>query len=292
MNDIKSYKNASKQLNDRIYSDYFYRLMLISKALFKWENLPDGIDERFIERYLFTEGECLFFKDKKLGYMVTKVVNNGQYNAYLEPTRVRPFAYNYQYDGPELFNNENCVIIKNNDDSIPTFPTIDLYAFKLTDIDMTIRTNIMNQKTPVVITCSDKQKLSLKNVINQRNENEIAIYGDKGLDMNQINVLDLRSPVVFDKLQIEKHDVWNECMTFLGINNANQDKKERLVADEVGANNEQVEASEDVMLKARQHCADLINQMFGLNIQVKRRDFTDGSIPTQEVIMSVVKDGD
>ena len=292
MYDIKSFKSATKMINNRVYTDYFYRLMLISKSLFKWENLPDGIDERFIERYLFTEGQCLFFKDDKLGFMVTKVVNNGQYNAYLEPTRVRPFAYNYQYDGPELFNNENCVIIKNNDDSIPTFPTIDLYAFKLTDIDMTIRTNIMNQKTPVVITCSDKQKLSLKNVINQRNENEYAIYGDKNLDMNQINVLDLRSPVVFDKLQIQKHDIWNECMTFLGINNANQDKRERLVADEVSANDEQVSASEDVMLKARQHCADLINEMFGLDIKVSRRTMNEGAIPTQEVIMSVVKDGE
>lgn len=292
MDDIRMYKNASKQLNDRIYTDYFYRLMLISKSLFKWENLPDGIDERFIERYLFTEGQCLFFKDDKLGFMVTKVITNGQFNAYLEPTRVRPFAYNYEYEGAELFNNENCVIIKNNDDSIPTFPTIDLYAYKLTNIDRTIDVNIMNQKTPVVITCSDKQKLSLKNVINQRNENEYAIYGDKNLDMNQINVLDLRSPVVFDKLQIQKHDIWNECMTFLGINNANQDKRERLVADEVSANDEQVSASEDVMLKARQHCADLINKMFGLDIKVSRRTMNEGAIPTQEVIMSVVKDGE
>lgn len=293
MYEIKQFKNNSKIINNRVFTDYFYRLMLLSKSLFKWNNLPDGLDERFIERYLFSEGECLFFHDEKLGYMVTKMVPNGQYNAYLEPTLVRPFAYNYEYDGATLYNNENCVIIRNNDESIPTLPTIELYAMKLTNIDRTIDVNILNQKTPLIITCTDKQKLSLKNVINQRNENEYAIYGDKGLDVdNMINVLDLKSPVVFDKLQIQKHDVWNECMTFLGINNANQDKRERLVADEVSANNEQVYASEDVMLKARQTACEQINKMFGLNISVERRKIGDGGIAKQEIVMSVVKDGD
>ena len=293
MYEIKQFKNNSKIINNRVFTDYFYRLMLLSKSLFKWNNLPDGLDERFIERYLFSEGECLFFKDEKLGFMVTKMVPNGQYNAYLEPTLVRPFAYNYEYDGATLYNNENCVIIRNNDESIPTLPTIELYAMKLTNLDRTIDVNILNQKPPLIITCTDKQKLSLKNVINQRNENEYAIYGDKGLDVdNMINVLDLKSPVVFDKLQIQKHDVWNECMTFLGINNANQDKRERLVADEVSANNEQVYASEDVMLKARQTACEQINKMFGLNISVERRKIGDGGIAKQEIVMSVVKDGD
>lgn len=293
MYDIKSFKSATKMINNRVYTDYFYRLMLLSKSLFKWNNLPDGIDERFIERFLFTEGECLFFRDEKLGFMVTKLVPNGQYNAYLEPTLVRPFAYNYEYTGKALYNNDNCVIIRNNDDSIPTLPTIELYAQKLTNIDRTIEVNILNQKTPLIITCTDKQKLSLKNIITQRNENEFAIYGDKGLDVdNTINVLDLKSPVVFDKLQIQKHDIWNECMTFLGINNANQDKRERLVKDEVSANNEQVSASEDIMLKARQNACKLINEMFGLNISVERRNIGDGGISKQEIVMSVVKDGD
>ena len=49
------------------------------------------------------------------------------------------------------------------------------------------------------------------------------------------------------------------------------DKRERLVADEVQANNEQVQASEDVMLKARQRACEEINRIFGTNISVERR---------------------
>lgn len=275
---IIGYKSVAKMLNDRIVTDYFYRLMLISKALFKWENLPNGIDEKWIERYLFTEGACLFYKDPTLGFMVAKMGENGMLNAYDEPTNVFPYATNYIYKGEQLINNSNCVIIRNNDDMIPTAPTIQLYAYKLTNIDRTIDTNIMAQKMPIIVKCTDKQRLSLKQAMNQRNDNEPVIYADKGLNTEEIQVLKTDAPIVFDKLQIQKHAVWNECMTFLGVNNANMDKRERLVDDEVQANNEQVQASEDVMLKARKRACELINKMFGTNIKVSRRNLSKTEI--------------
>jgi hypothetical protein len=57
-------------------------------------------------------------------------------------------------------------------------------------------------------------------------------------------------------------------MGMLGINGANQDKKERLVAAEVGANDEQVQASRNVALNARQFACEQINQLWGLNVSV------------------------
>lgn len=48
-----------------------------------------------------------------------------------------------------------------------------------------------------------------------------------------------------------KQAILRECMTFLGIENANMDKKERLVSDEVNANNQQVIASRNIWLSER-----------------------------------------
>ena len=270
---LLSYKSIANQLNNRTYTDYFYRLMLIARSLFKWEGLPNGIDEKWIEKYLFYEGTCVFYKDPNLGYMVTKWSTQGTLNAYDEPTTIRPYATNTMElnNGELLDNNENCVIIRNNDDMIPTFPTIQLYSADLTNIKRTIDTNISVQKTPTVVTCTDKQKLTFKQAIKQRDENEPVIYGDKNIDINSINVLNTSAPIVFDKLQIQKNNIWNECMTFLGINNANTDKRERLVDDEVQANNQLIKANEDVMLKAREEACKRINEMFGLNISVRRR---------------------
>ena len=85
-----SYKSFARTLNDRVLTDYFIRLMLLSRALFKWENLPNGLDEKWIERYLFTEGACLFYKDPTYGFMVAKMGETGALNYYDEPTSVRP----------------------------------------------------------------------------------------------------------------------------------------------------------------------------------------------------------
>ena len=285
-----SYKSMARTLNDRVLGDYFYRLMLISRALFKWDGLPNGIDENWIERYLFSEGKCLFYKDPTVGYMVAKMGESGPLNYYDEPTTVTPYATNYLYTGEQLENNVNCIIIRNNDMMMPTSPTIQLYSYKLTNIDRTIDVNIIAQKTPIIVKCSDKQRLSLKNAINQRNDNEPVIYADKSLDLNSIEILDLRPPKVFTDLQLQKHAVWNECMTFLGVNNANQDKRERLVSEEVSANNEQVRASEDVMLKARERACELINKMFDLNISVRRRRLEE--LPKELFIDDVNMDGD
>ena len=60
-------------------------------------------------------------------------------------------------------------------------------------------------------------------------------------------------------------------MTFLGINNANTEKRERLITDEVEANNEHIDLSAECMLKARQRAAEQINELFGTNITVKLR---------------------
>lgn len=270
-----SYKSTAKLINDRTITDYFIRLMLIARSLFKYENLPNGMDEKWIERYLFSEGACLFYKDPTVGYMVAKIGETGPLNYYDEPTTLRPYATNYIYKGKELINNVNCVIIRNNDEMLPTAPTLQIYAYDLTNIKRTQDTNIVNLKMPTIVRCSDKQKLSLKQTIAQRNDNEPVIWGDKNLDLSNVEVLDLKTTIVFDKLQIQKHAIWNECMTFLGINNANMDKRERLVDDEVQANNEQVKACEDVMLKAREDAVKRINEMFGLEISVRRRNLSE-----------------
>ena len=269
---LMSWGKMSKTMNDIVFTDYYYRLMLLAKSLYKWEGLPNGINEKWIENYLFSYGNCIFYNDPNLGFMVSKMGYNGMLNVYNEPTMIQPIAPNYIYTGPQLVNYENVVIIRNNDDSIPTAPTIELYAWDLTNIKRTIDVNIYQQKMPLIIKCSDKQKLSLKQVIMKRDDNEPAIFGDKNLDMSDIEVLNTQAPIVFDKLQIQKHSVWNECMTFLGVNNANMDKRERLVTDEVSANDDQIDSSADVFLKARERACDEINKMFGLNISVRRRN--------------------
>lgn len=270
---LLSYKSVAQMANNMTFSYYYYKLMLIARALFDWEGLPNNMDERWIEKYLFTSGKCIFFKDPTLGFMVAGLAEQGSINCYGDPTDVWPVAENYVYSGPKLVNGENCYVIRNNDLMLPNFPIVRQYAFKLTNIDRAIDVNIEATKTPIIVRCSDKQRLSLKNAINQRRDNEPVIWANDQSNIgDMVSTLETNAPVVFPQLQTQKHMILNEIFTDFGINNANMDKRERMVANEVEANNEQVKASEDVMLKVREEACKQINRIFGLDISVKRRN--------------------
>ena len=264
------YRDATQGLNQATFWDYYCRLSLLARASFKWEGLPNGIEERHIEKYLFNEGRCMFFDDPKRGFMVTRCTDSGLLNYYDDPTFLTPTATGL-FNWKRYENHVSCVQILNNDDRIPTHQTIQLFAARLTDIQRTADVNIMAQKTPAFIRCNKNQKLTLINMFRQWQGNEPMLMMDNEAPGTPLDVLTINAPVVFDKLHIEKNKVWNEAMTFLGINNANTDKRERLVDDEVQANNQQVELSSDVMLQARQDAADEINKIFGTNVKVTRR---------------------
>lgn len=255
------------------FQDHLLRLSMLAQTVFKWEGLPNGIDEKHLERYLFNEGRCMFYHDKTVGWIVTKCADAGTLNFYDEPTRLQPVATDAQeLDLKSREPGEDCVLIYNNDYAYPTARTILMYAARLTEIQRTIDINIHAQKTPVLIKASDKTRLSAKQIYKKWSGFEPLIITDKNLeDGVAMEVLNISAPIVFDKLAIEKNKLWNECMTFLGINNANMDKRERLVDDEVQANNEQIGFSAEVMLKSRQRAAEAMSKLCGCNITVKMR---------------------
>jgi hypothetical protein len=152
----------------------------------------------------------------------------------------------------------------------------------LTTAERTIDVNINAQKTPVLVRCDDKDRLSLKNVYKEYEGNEPCILGGKGLNLEGLKVLKTDAPFVADKLQIYKQDIWNEALTFFGINNANSDKRERLITDEVNANNEVISINAQAMLLTRLEACKWINEKYGLNVNVKMRSFEgQGEAPEQ-----------
>lgn len=272
---VMSFDSMAKQLNNLTFTFYYYWLSQMARSLFRYKGLPEGMKGEWIEKFLYYEGECVYFKDTTKGEIVTKCNDYGGYNNYDEPVKLRPYGTNYKTD-KILTNGKDAVLIKNNVERIPTSKAIKLFAWRLADITRTIDVNVNAQKTPIIIRCSEKQKNTLKRMFEQVQDNEIKIMVDRELNptVDIFEVLKTDAPIVFDKLQLQKHAIWNEIMTFMGINNANQDKKERLVDDEVQANNEQVEYSANVMLQTRKQACEEINKLFGTNISVEMVDLS------------------
>lgn len=258
-------------LNALTANDYYDRLRLIGLSLFEWEGLPDSCNARHLETTLYMYGRALFFYDDSLGYLNTKCTPSGKLNVYDEPVSFTAYGVDYN----ETYERDDCILIRNNYLERPTDQTVILFASRLTEAERTIDVNIKAQKTPVLVRCDEKDRLTMKNLYKQYEGNEPFILGSKSLNPDGIKVFKTDAPYLADKLQNYKHEIWNEALTFFGINNANSDKRERLITDEVNANNEVININSQAMLLTRQEACKAINKKYKLNVTVKMRDFED-----------------
>lgn len=266
----KREKWESALLNNRTYLQYYNRLLELAINMYEWKNLPDTVDERYLELTLFSDGMAVFFQDDGgLGYLCLQCMIGGELDVYRIPIDRTAYATNgYQM----RLNNQNSVIIFNNYTHTNSMRDVEMYARRLYEIERTIDVNVKAQKTPLLIRATESQRLTMKNLYMQYDGNDPFIFGDKQLDIDGIKVLKTDAPYVADKLNILKRQIWNEALTYLGIENSNTEKRERLISDEITSNLGGVAAQRFCRLNARREAAEQINNMFGLKIQVDFRE--------------------
>lgn len=262
--------DESLAMNDYTYIQYAYRLMELSISMFEWKNLPEGIDERFLEMVLFTDGQAVFFKDDELGdYLALQCLINGKLNVYRIPINRRAFAVNgYQ----KQLTDKDSVIIFNNMLHTNSWLDVKMFAKRLYNLDRIIDVNANAQKTPILIKGNEQQRLTLMNLYKEYDGNAPVIFADKSLDMNALQVLSTQTPYVADKIYQLKTQIWNEALTYLGISNVSFQKRERMVSDEVTRSQGGTVASRYSRLNARRQACEQINKMFGLNIDCDFRE--------------------
>lgn len=279
----------SARRNNATYLQYYMHLAELAMSMFEWKNLPDTVDARFLELTLFEDGQIVFFKDEELGYLCLQCAVNGGFNVYRIPTNRRAYAVNgYQKN---LTENDS-VIIYNNFLHTNSMLDVRNFAERLYNIDRAIDVNINAQKTPILIKCDEQQRLTMLNTYQQYDGNQPVIFGDKALNTNAFQVLNTGAPLVADKLYTLKTQLWNECLTYLGISNINVQKKERLITDEVTRNQGGTIASRYARLEARRYACDQINRMFGLNVSCDyREDYRDITLDIENGIGADTEEG-
>lgn len=280
INKRSNYKFTDSALvNDATYFDYLERLKKIALSMFEWVNLPKSMNARWIERTLYYNGQCAFLKDKKYGFINTMCTGGGAINIYGLPTRLNCYSFEYQssrklYTGinplltdkqKEAMQNNEAILVMNNWESVPTSATIELFAYRLYEAQRTADTNIIAQKTPIMVIVDEKQRLFMENLYNQYNGNQPFIFGDKDqLSVDSLKVIKTDAPFIADKITEYKKEIWNEALTFLGINNIMLEKKERLVSDEANSNNELINLNLQSYLAPRLEACRQFNEKFGL----------------------------
>lgn len=259
----------SKRFNNWTFNQYYNRLTELAISRFEWINLPPEIDARFLELILFSDGMAVFFKEDDVGFAALRCMIGGKLNIYQIPTIRTAYASN----GLNVpLNENNSVIIFNNLIHTNSLLDVEMYAERLYKLDRIIDVNTKAQKTPVLVQCSENERLTMKNVYQKYDGDEPVIFGDKGLNPKSLTVFKTDAPYVSDKLYNLKTQYWNEALTYLGIYNLNITKKERVLSDEVNSNLGGTISSRYSSLTARKYACAEINRMFKLKIDCKFRE--------------------
>ena len=266
----KTYFDESAILNNRTYVQYVNRLTELAISMFEWKGLPESVDSRYIELHLFSNGCMVYFDDEVMGNLCLDCTYNGGLDVYGYPILRRAYSSYNGYN--RLLKNSNSVIIWNNLLHIPSEADIRAYARRLWMLDRIIDVNANAQKTPILVQGNEKQRLSLVNLYKEYDGNAPVIFGDSSLNTEGLKSISTGAPYVADRIYELKTQIWNEALTYLGISNINNQKKERLITDEVTRNQGGTVASRYSRLKARQQAVERINDMFGTNIKVNYRE--------------------
>jgi hypothetical protein len=257
-------------LNSEAYIHYFNRLMLMITSLFKWENLPNNIPERYIEKVLFGEGNVAFVNDESMGLICTKCMQYDSLNIYNEPLAWLCYSDNGYYQD---YKNVDIEVVRNNKYSIPSSYLINHHLQRLYNLEITIDKNLWFQRNMAIVKSSDETALTRKNIVEQYDKNSFIVYGKKNLETeNLLETLGFNVPFIADKLEDIKERKWNDLIGMFGINSANTSKRERLITDEANANNQLTDLSVDVLLAERQLAVERINKRWNLNIKVSLRN--------------------
>lgn len=276
----QNYKwSDSAIVNDYTYDDYLERFKRLALSIFEWVNLPKSMNARWLERCLFYKGCAALLYDEKYGFINTNSSSAGPVNIYGLPTQITCYSFDFKqirnlYTGfnnldteedIENKRNKECVFVMNNWEAIPTFSTMELFAYRLYEAQRTCDTNIKAQKTPIMVLVNEKQRLLMENLYNQYDGNQPFLFGDKDqLNADMIKSIDTKAPYIADKVTEYKKEIWNEALEYLGINTMAIEKKERLITDEASSNNELINLNLQSFLAPRQEAARQFNELFGL----------------------------
>lgn len=312
-NRVKKFKDY-QYVNDDTYYDYLERLKKIALSMFEWVNLPESMDSRYIEWCLYYSGQAALLKNKDDIFINTRACSAGELNIYELPTQINCYSVGYsetrkQYDGydksiydgktgkfKEIDPKDYCIYVLNNQNRYATAWTLELFAYRLYLAQRTADINITVNKLPYIIGVDDNQRLTMENLINQLDENKPAVFGTKEVAStikDNLKVLPTNPPFIADKLNDYKKEIWNEALTYLGINNLNE-KKERLITDETNTNNELINLNLQSYLVPRKEACKRFNKLFNLTgdkaIDVKVRSDLYNIIKQEESIIADYND--
>ena len=268
----------SQLTNMKTYLMYREEMLTLAENVFEFKNLPEFIDVSYLNKTLLRNGSIAFFKDEVLGLIALPYDVIGNFDIYGRPQNIMCRAANGTYY--KKLSQDEFVIMYDNNGRYPIFMDICQMAERIALSKRTIDVNIVQQRTPRIWKTSQDKKRTLQDMLANIDgmEENIATY--ESIDIDDMNVVLAPAPFVADKIDMHLDKEWAEFYRLIGVANLIEQKKERMIRDEMSASQGGTIASRFSRFEPRKRAIDEINKKFGTNIEVS---YYDGEPTTEEV---------
>lgn len=258
---------------------YFVRQLLQEVIGLYDFKLPEDWNHDYFKYVLFVNGFISVLNTDMAGVICQHCTLSGR-DIYYAPkyALITNPAFDKTY---RLQIGVKCGLIKLKPDYTGVMDIVDYYSDMLALAAESAGLNLQNTKLAYVFMCADKQQAeSFKKVFDQISAGSPAGFMDKKLfnDDGSPNWMmfnqNLRNTYIAGDILEDMRKWKQQFCTEVGIPNANTDKKERLIRDEVNANTTETQTKAMLWLDTIRNGMEDSNRLFGLDLDVKLR-FTE-----------------
>lgn len=305
---IAQYKNQTEFMN--VYA------MLVNEALgrYKFENLPDTVNERVVLESLLWYGSVGFFI-KSGNILALPGMPSEAYTLYGDPTKMIVYGRNGFTDTINLYvpNGDDSALVRSSTNGTApkegtgvwvrenrmVFPFINYcieYADKIADTLRTLDTTRMNIKRPYVVVAEEAIINSVKSFFNKRDANEEYIISSGVFPADKINLLPFdTNPENLRDCTMLVEWYMNQFRQLEGMKAPSTvDKKAQVSVPELNRDEDVSDSKTENVTEYIQQQLDFLNEKLGCNITVESNfdeegdndEFTDNSDKDSESVVS------
>lgn len=255
------------------YTRYLFQKVI---SVFEFEGLPEEWADNYFKYVLFGYGVIAVIYTDKYGVICQDCGLSG-FDVFYQPTRC--IIANPHLPGLKEFKiHENCEIIKLQPDYGSVMDLVTTYADLMALALETTGANLLNSKLSYVFFAENKTTAeSFKKLYDRVASGEPMAVIDKNLLLEdgtpawQMFTQNVGQNYITDRLLNDMKTLEDQFNTVIGVPNANTQKRERMITDEVNANNVDTQCRVNLWLETMNKDIMQVNKMFGTSIKVKYR---------------------
>ena len=268
------------------YLAAYYRRYLLQRAMsvYKWK-FPENWNHDYFKYVLYCWGYIAIVNTREFGVIPQQCGLRG-FNVFYAPTHA--IITNPKISGilePQI--DKECTVIKLQPDYGGILDMVYYYGDQLALYAEAASMNVQNSKLGYIVGARTKTMAeAIKKAYDSIMQGEgVAVY-DKNADPSKNTPLfetfvqNLKNTFIASDILESMRKVENEFATKIGLNNTNTDKKERMLVDEVNANNEEIKSLPELWLETLKRECEKTRDLFGItdfDVEWRYKDNEQGS---------------